>query len=239
MKIFLDVGSNIGQTIESLFEQSHGFGGAFCKYEFDRIYSFEPVSELHQNLAAKFVDPRIVLLPMGLWKETCDKPLFSPGSEGGSIFADKRNVDSGFSAMCSFVRASDWFRDNLGDADEVYVKLNVEGSEVDIIEDLLASGEFRKIKSLGVTFDVRKIPSQSHREAEVRRRLADGGHQNVVELGSLGPGSFRQTIQRWLAAAGAETPSLLTRLGQLRYNTRVFLSRAFRYARRRLSTAVL
>ena len=38
MKIFVDVGSNIGQTIDALLEPSHGFDGIFCKYEFDRIH---------------------------------------------------------------------------------------------------------------------------------------------------------------------------------------------------------
>lgn len=235
VKIFVDVGSNIGQTIESLGEPTHGFGRFMTPFDFDKIYTFEPVPDLHRQLAAKFVDPRIVHYGVGIWKETCDKQIYSPGSEGGSVFADKRNVNADDSTVCRFIRASDWFRDNIATNDEVYVKLNVEGSEVDIIEDLLDSGEFGKIRSLAVTFDVRKIPSQRHREEGIRQRLAESGHRNVVDLGTLGALSFRESIRQWLALAGALRPSLPTRLAQVRFRGEIFLLRAARYLRRRLS----
>jgi FkbM family methyltransferase len=175
MKVFIDVGSNRGQTLSAIFEPAHGFDRTFCRYEFDRIYCFEPVAELHHELAEKFRDPRITFYAFGLWKETCERPLFSPGTQSGSIFADKVNVDPRHSTVCKFVQASDWFREHLTDADEVYVKLNCEGCEADIIEDLLDSNEYRKIVSLGVAFDVRKIPSQRHREEEIKRRLKECG----------------------------------------------------------------
>lgn len=235
MKVFMDVGSNTGQTISAIMEPSHGFDSTFCRYEFDRIFSFEPVPELHQEIAAKYRDPRITFYPLGLWNQTCEKPLFSPGSEGGSIFADKVNVDAQRSATCSFVRASDWFRDHLSDADDVYVKLNCEGAEADIIEDLLDSGEYRKIKSLGVTFDVRKIPSQRHRETEIKRRLEEGGYRNYVDLNSVQGDTLREIIQGWLSMAGADRPSLVTRIRQVAYNARIFGARAARYARRHLT----
>src|SRR5215216_3417909 len=126
MKVFIDVGSNRGQTLSAIFEPTHGFDRTFCRYEFDRIYCFEPVAELHRDLAEKFRDPRITFYALGLWKEGCERPLFSPGTQGGSIFADKVNVDPGLSAVCKFIRASDWFREHVADADEVYVKLNCE-----------------------------------------------------------------------------------------------------------------
>ena len=80
------------------------------------------------------------------------------------------------------MRASDWFRDHLAETDEVYVKLNCEGSEVDIIEDLLDSNEYRKITSLGVVCDVRKIPSQRDRESKIKLRLQEEGYTNYVNL---------------------------------------------------------
>jgi FkbM family methyltransferase len=237
VKIFIDVGSNIGQTVDALAISSHGFGGFVSPYEFDRIYTFEPVPQLHRQLVAKFRDPGIIHDDRGMWKETCEKRIYSPGSEGGSVFSDKRNVNSDDSTLCRFVRASDWFREHVHERDEVYVKLNVEGSEVDIIEDLLDSGEFRKIKSLAVTFDVRKIPSQSHREAVIRQRLAVEGHGNVVDLASFGPLPFRSAIQEWLAAAGAFRPSLATRIKSFRFRAAIFLKRIPRYLERRLNRA--
>ena len=235
MKVFIDVGSNKGQTISAIFEPTHGFDWSFCKYQFDRIHCFEPVGELHRGLTKNFLDPKIVFYPLGLWKETCEKPLFSPGTQSGSIFSDKENVDPKRSTLCRFVRASDWFRENVDDGDEVYVKLNCEGSEVDIIEDLLDSNEYRKITSLCVAFDVRKIPSQRHREEEIKRRLNECGYNNYIDLDAMRDGlSRREYIQRWLSMAGANRCSLAHRVRHAFYDCRIFAARAARYARRQL-----
>jgi len=226
MKVFLDVGSNRGQTVRVALEPRFGF---------DRIYCFEPVPELHQFIASEYRDPRIVINEVGLWKQTCAKPIFSPGSQSGSIFADKVNVDPQHSVMCKFVRASDWFRDHLAETDEVYVKLNCEGCEVDIIEDLLDSNEYRKITSLGVAFDVRKIPSQRGREPEIKRRLAKCGYENYVDIELKHGDPPRRNIQTWLSTAGAaDRRSLGNRIRQVFYNGRTFGARVARYSRRRL-----
>jgi hypothetical protein len=94
MKIFLDVGSNQGQTIDSILEPMYGFNRIFCKYGFHKIYGFEPVPELHRVIVEKYRDPRITFFAMGLWKETCQKPIYSPGTQSGSIFVDKININT-------------------------------------------------------------------------------------------------------------------------------------------------
>ncbi len=235
MKIFLDVGSNQGQTISYIMEPTHRFDRLFCKYDFEKIYCFEPVPALRKSLASKFCDPRITIWDAGLWRETSERPIYSPGTQSGSIFADKINVDPADNTMCKFVRASDWFRDHVAETDEVYVKLNCEGSEVDIIEDLLDSNEYRKITSLGVSFDVRKIPSQSHREQEIKTRLQDSGHLKWVDLESVYEGSRRDAVRKWLAMAGADRCSLAHRMRHAAYYSRTFLPRLVRYLRRHLS----
>lgn len=234
MKIFLDVGSNQGQTIGYIMEPTHRFDRLFCKYDFQKIYCFEPVRALHKVLASKFPDSCITVLNVGLWKETCERVIYSPGTQSGSIFADKINVNPADSTICKFVGASDWFREHVAETDEVYVKLNCEGSEVDIIEDLLDSNEYRKITSLGVSFDVRKIPSQRHREQEIKTRLEECGHLNYVDLELIYEGSRRNAIRKWLVMAGAEQCSLAHRVRHAIYYSRTFLPRLMRYSRRRL-----
>ena len=235
MKIFLDVGSNRGQTLAELLEPRYEFDRIFLKYGFDRVYCFEPVPELHQVLANEYRDPRIVINEVGLWNQNCQRPIFSPGSQSGSIFADKVNVDPKHSVMCSFVRASEWFRDHLTEADEVYLKLNCEGCEVDIIEDLLDSNEYRKVRSLGVAFDVKKIPSQRGREIEITRRLESCGYRNYVDI-ELEIGDSREEIMRsWLLSAGADRRSLRNRIRQAIYRCQIFAARTTRYFRRRLT----
>jgi len=232
MKIFVDVGCNQGQSISAILEPIHGFNRTFCKYGFDKIYGFEPVPALHQIVAGNYRDPRMTFVAVGLWKETCEKPIYSPGSQSGSIFADKINVDPAHSTLCKFVRASDWFRDHVPEAGEVYVKLNCEGSEVDIIEDLLDSNEYRKITSLGVSFDVRKIPSQRDREEKIKLRLQAEGYTNCVDLDLIPGRSQRERIQTWLSMAGADRRSVTNRLGHGVYACQTFVARAAEYTRR-------
>lgn len=236
MKIFIDVGGNEGQTVGAVFEPTYGYGRVFCKYEFDRIYCFEPVPELRRRIAEQHRDPRVVTYALGLWKETCEMPVYSPGTQSASIFADKVNVDPLDSTVCKFVRASDWFREHLTEADEVYLKLNCEGCEADIVEDLLDTDEYRKVTSLGLTFDVRKIPSQRHREEEVKQRLRQRGYDNYVDLNLLHDSSSAQAVRKWLSLAGADRGrSLSNRLVHVPYYCRTFISRALRSARRRLA----
>ena len=236
MKVLLDVGSNTGQTLDAVMERNHGFRDRLWSYDFDRIHSFEPVPSLQRHLAREFQDPRITFNAFGLWKETVEMPLFSPGSEGASIFADKINVDASQSLTCSFVRASDWFSRHLAPTDTVFVKLNCEGAEADIIDDLLTSGEYGKVRSLAVTFDVKKIPSQRHREAEVKRRLAEGGYANYVDINTLGASTFRESIRTWLDRAGAADDSPIAALRRWGYHASIYGRRAVRYGRRRFDS---
>src|ERR1044072_1228188 len=235
MKVFVDVGSNVGQTVGLLIEPRHGFDTVFLKYGFDRICCFEPVPELQEIIASEYNDPRIVINKVGLWKETCERPIFSPGSQSGSIFADKVNVNPQNQITARFVRASDWFRDNLTDADEVYLKLNCEGCEVDIIEDLLDSNEYRKITSLGVSFDVKKIPSQAHRETEIKRRLQEAGIRNYVDFDLDQRHSHPIKIHNWLSAGWTNRRSLGYEIRRTASHCQIFAARVVRYSRRHLS----
>lgn len=195
MKIFVDVGAHIGETVKAVTDSA---------YAFDRIECFEPVLQCCEVLK-RIDDPRIRVHRFGLWDRTCEHAIYDPGHLGASLFADARGASATVTA--SFCRASDWFRENLSKFDEVYLKLNCEGAECDILDDLLASGEIRKVKATLVHFDVRKIPSQRHREVETRRRLHEAGVANISTADEVirGRPTYFAGIQGWLDGAGART----------------------------------
>lgn len=233
MKIFIDVGMNQGQTISAILEPTYGFERPYCKYGFDRVYGFEPVPELYALVTGRFRDSRFTFYPAGLWKETCVRTIYSPGTQSASIFPDKINVDPSHTLQCNFLRASDWFRDHIADYDEVYMKLNCEGSEVDIIEDLLDAHQYFKLTSVAVAFDVRKVPSQTYREALIKHRLQENGLSNLVEWEALPGQSRRERIEHWLTMSGAARVSRAERRRHVVHRIRTFLTRAARYAGRR------
>jgi FkbM family methyltransferase len=207
VKVFLDVGAHEGETLDAVRD---------AKFGFERIYCFEPASACWPALES-VRDRRVTVCRFGLWNQTTEHDLFDPGSIGASLFADKFKEPRG-AARAQFVRATDWFRDNLAAGDEVYVKLNCEGAEVDIVEDLLDSGELARARAVMIDPDVRKVPSQAHRERELRERLAASGLTNYAmeEDVMIGP-THRGRIQHWLRSAGAEERTVGARVRQAAY----------------------
>jgi FkbM family methyltransferase len=205
VKIFLDVGAHTGETLNAVRDP---------KYGFDRIYCFEPAPACWPALES-VRDGRVEVCRYGLWNATTAHLLHDVGSIGASMFADKFS-DARPHETAQFVRASDWFREHVCEDDDVYLKLNCEGAEVDIVEDLLESGEFGRVRSAMIDPDVRKIPSLAHRERELRDRLARAGVSNyfMEEEVMVGP-THRARIQNWLRLAGAEQTTWTSRLHQL------------------------
>jgi FkbM family methyltransferase len=202
MKIFLDVGAHEGETVNAVRDP---------KYAFDRIYCFEPARACWPALE-RVRDERVDICRFGLWNETVTHELYDVGSIGASMFADKF-ADARPRETVQLVRATDWFREHLAADDEIYLKLNCEGAEVDIVEDLVGSGQFSRVRSAMIDPDVRKIPSLAHRERELRVRLADAGLSNyfMEEEVMVGP-THRARIQNWLRLAGAEEASGIRQL---------------------------
>jgi FkbM family methyltransferase len=221
LKVFLDVGAHEGETLDAVRDPKFGF---------ERIYCFEPASACWPALES-VCDPRVTVCRFGLWNETTEHELHDPGSVGATLFADKFKQPRS-AVPASFIRATDWFRENLAAEDEVYVKLNCEGAEVDIVEDLLDSGELVRMRAVMIDPDVRKVPSQAHREREVRERLAASGLTNyALEEDVMIGATHRDRIHHWLNTVGAEErgPGVVTR--QLGF----IASRTLRRLRRRLA----
>jgi FkbM family methyltransferase len=207
VKVFLDVGAHEGSSLHAVRDP---------KYGFDRIYCFEPAPACWPTLEA-VPDGRVTICRFGLWNKTCEHALYDPGSRGGSLFEDKFKSPPR-RETARFVRATEWFREQLGHADEIYVKLNCEGAECDIVEDLLDSGELARVRSVMIDPDVRKIPSLAHRERQLRNRLAASGLTNyLMEEDVMVGDTHRARIQNWLRVAGAETSSVGVHGRQLAY----------------------
>ena len=195
MKVLLDVGANMGQTARPALD---------AKYGFDKVISFEPAPPCWPELEA-IKDPRFQLCKFGLWNKTCQHTIHDPGSQGASIYNDLEYPGRGSKTMSiDLVKASDWMAKNISSGDTVFMKLNCEGSEVDIVEDLLESGELRKVYNLMIAFDVRRSATLRGREAPLRARLRAQNYQNVAFSEDVMRGVTHQDrIDHWLALVGA------------------------------------
>lgn len=172
-RIFIDVGSHHGQTIELLLNP---------RFKVDHIVGFDPSPLCHDILDQRFTNnPKVTIIKHGLWSETCEMDLHNEGSQGGTIHDDYETTCNPEIRVtpCKFVKASDWFAKNVSEDDEVFLKLNCEGSECQILMDLIASGEFKKVKAVFVDFDVRKSPKAKPQEAELRAVMDKEGIDNI------------------------------------------------------------
>lgn len=165
MRIFLDIGAYTGDTAKTVLNSKHYF---------DKIYCFEPQKELCEMIR-EINNSKITVCEFGLWNKTCSNRLYwTKRKNGATVYKDKfiKKADSEIKSLDGkFVKASDWFRDNLKSDDYVVMKINCEGAECDILDDLFESGEYKKLDALMVDFDVRKISTETHREQEIREKL--------------------------------------------------------------------
>ncbi|MBS9388465.1 MAG: FkbM family methyltransferase [Dolichospermum sp. WA123] len=200
-KIFIDVGGHYGETVEPVLDPIFGF---------DLIFSFEPVKECCEKIR-EIKDRRLKVIEAGLSNKSFSGKIFNPQHVGASIYTDieipsKNNDDF---QICEFIQASSFFKENIAEGDEVYLKFNCEGSECDVIENLVASGELTKVKACLIDFDVRKIPSQRHRQQEILDLLTANNFKNfyLSEDVMFGPSNY-VAIRRWLKSIGASELSV-------------------------------
>jgi FkbM family methyltransferase len=193
MKIFVDIGANSGQSAQAALDPRFGF---------DRIVCFEPAPVCWAAIEA-IEDPRVELHRFGLWNRTCRRDLYDPGALHATIFEGPRGRPASATTI-DLVRASDWFRDNLPAGHVVFVKLNCEGSECDIVEDLSDGGHMQGLYNVMIDFDVRKNPALRARELTVRRALRRAGLRNVAFSEDVMRGPTHEArIGHWLDLVGA------------------------------------
>jgi len=209
MKTFLDIGGHVGETVEAVLDPAYGF---------ERIYSFEPVRSCAEALRA-INDNRVVVIEAGLSNSDREAMIFGAGSVGASVYEDHPHAIGG-AEKCRFLDASKWFRENFSTGDRVYVKLNCEGSECDILDSLLDSGEYSKITQVMIDFDARKIPSQRDRVEFMKLRLRNERYTNYSFPEDLmyGKGSHFGGIRNWLNKRGARDGSAKAWFRSLRYH---------------------
>jgi FkbM family methyltransferase len=191
VKVFLDVGAHIGETLSVV-------RGA--EWAFDRIVCFEPAPGCWPALTMR-PDPRVELCRFGLWHRNDRVLLYNPGHVGASMSADKDVVAD--ATTCDFRDAAAWFQDNIDADDHVYAKINAEGAEADIVDRLARTGQLSKIDHLLIHFDIRKVPSLCVREPQMRRQLQDSGveYQTADDIGF---GGVRRGTRNWLKWTAAD-----------------------------------
>lgn len=186
-KVFLDVGGHTGETLSVVVDP---------RWEYDRIWSFEPASVCWPPLDT-LADERVEVIRSGLWSKNTEMVLHDPGSRAGSIEHREWHTDS---ETCSFINGSDWMRQHISHDDDVWMKVNIEGAETELLQSLVESGEIRKVGHLLVHFDALKT---GHDDAvDSTRRALGGAGVTFVEAHEVMFGrSVEAKTETWLMTA--------------------------------------
>ncbi len=185
MRIFLDVGAHVGQTLKAVRD-----------LPFDRIHCFEPVPQ-HWPILRKLAGERAAIEEFGLWGSNAKVKLYDPGSMGASLW--QREGRGTHYTTCQMRDATDWFAANIAEADEVYMKLNCEGAELDILTNLIENNAL-PTHTL-VMFDAHKIPELHGQLASMREWLKS--YPSVLSSKQIPPGATHaERITNWLTMVG-------------------------------------
>ena len=141
--IFIEIGAHHGQSLEVALNP---------KYAFKQFILFEPSSEANKYLKL-FKDPRIKIFHFGLSDKDEETELINSGAVGASIFPNKFNGKILPKEKISLKNASRILGPFLYEQ-KVFIRINCEGSEVSILQDLLKSKLLNANHSILVDFDI-------------------------------------------------------------------------------------
>jgi FkbM family methyltransferase len=235
-KIFLDVGAFNGETIRIALNPI---------YSFDYIHGFEPSPNRYSRLR-KIKSSRVYIHNFGLSNKTYKTTLFGVNTIGASVYSEKRFKglnDKRMKCEISLNRASLWISQNTQLDDQIYLKLNCEGSEVDILQDLIDTKIIYRVKSIYVDFDIQKVKNQEYRQDLLEKQL------KILNIEYFTPVNFKDFglfgVERWLALTNIQRakPTFLRKISyslDLVMPLSFILSKyAWKYIPRKLLTYIL
>jgi FkbM family methyltransferase len=161
-KYFLDVGGYQGESSRAALDPLFGFTCVYC---------FEPVAACREYITEQVHHSRFHLVAAGLFDKSTSLPIHGSGSLGASVYSDAPSEGDKIE-QCQFIRASDFFREHVTVDDCVWMKLNCEGAEIAILNDLLDSGEASKLTEVLIDLDAAKIPGMRQAVEALEGRLA-------------------------------------------------------------------
>jgi len=151
--LVFDVGGYEGQWASDIFSK-------YCCL----IYIFEPVTEFSDRIEKRFSkNKKIFVLKFGL----SDKPelvKIAISKDGSSVFKQGEKVEN-----AKFVRIVDFMKENSINKIDL-LKINIEGGEYSLLEDLINSEFIEKIKNIQVQFHD-FIPNAKERYKKIYHNL--------------------------------------------------------------------
>lgn len=145
-----------------------GFEGEFASQIYNKygsqIYVFEPLQSFYQQIVSRFKqNAHIHVYDAGLSSVTKTE-MISVTGDRSSLFIDANKVE------IKLIRAVDFIREHAIDRIDL-MKINIEGAEYDLLDDLIAAGMMNRIEHLQVQFHDFIVPNARQRMETIQAKL--------------------------------------------------------------------
>ncbi len=161
-KVYIDLGSNHGLTVEDFMRDNSGFVA----------FAFEPAPQLAEEIRDKFKDnPAVTIFEAAAWIAN-DPVTFYPGAlsdESSTLLTGKSDhspwkidYDNGFTVQA--IDIAHWVLSNTTEDDIVIMKMDVEGSEYRLLPHLIETGVVQRLKEIRVEWHWDRYPLEVNEE---------------------------------------------------------------------------
>lgn len=190
--LLIDIGAHFGESLEEALRPI---------YKIDCVYAIEPSSVAIKKLS-RFKDKRLNIYPIAVSNYNGKANLFSAGAVGGGLFSDKRRHWENIETV-NVVKFSEWAMSNLSESENIFIKINVEGSELYILQEILTIYKKLNIKSILLSIDIEKVPSLSKYKDELYKLIL----HFPVEITIRKDKEINLALNKWLINSGLRSNS--------------------------------
>lgn len=158
---FIDGGAHLGETVLS-FEKTK----LFQKHPWS-VVSFEPNPELVPQIPKR---PFLTVMPNAIWTKDEELEFHFSHHEtlGGSVMNTYVALPEMNTVKVKAIDFGQWLKRTYRKEDVVYVKLDIEGAEYPVLEQMLQDGTMALVDKLFIEFHgVQQIEARKHTPAEV------------------------------------------------------------------------
>ncbi|KKR46301.1 MAG: Glycosyl transferase family 2 domain-containing protein [Parcubacteria group bacterium GW2011_GWC1_40_13] len=171
MKVFIDLGAYDGDTIEKALK---------LYSDFDFFYAFEPYLPNLEKLRQKFKgNKKIIIFDKAAATHDGKANFFlhkdigkrKDADEGSTLEKTKNNIDVSNSIEVDTVDFSKFILENFKDSDEIILKIDIEGSEYDLLEKMIADKSIKYMSKLYCEWHKHKTDITEERHISLIKKL--------------------------------------------------------------------
>lgn len=158
--IFVDGGAHIGESVAHFVKSK-----VYSKYSWE-MFSFEANHNLIPSIPNR---PNLTILNKAIWIHD-EGVNFYLGEDTLSSSILKHKKTGNLSKVPTHVESVDfgkWLKSNFEQDDIILVKLDIEGAEYEVLEQMLMDGSIKYIDVLFVEFHNTKVNVPKHRDTEL------------------------------------------------------------------------